>query len=416
MEQKGKVMEDATLAVHAGESNPNGGVTTPIDRSSTFEQDSSGEIGDLFYARIDNPTRRALEEKVAALEHGERALIFASGMAAISTMILALVKSGEEVLICNDSYGGTQGLLKKIISKFGIGVTFADPTDPAEFTNHIHPNARLVLIESPTNPLLKISDIEKISELARQHPGVIVAVDNTFATPLGQRPLEMGAHISIHSLTKYISGHSDVIAGAIIANDSKILEKITATRSLTGTGLDPDSCARVMQYSKTLHVRMKIHENNAFSILRALNQHLAVEWVLYPGSSDHPQYELAREQMNNFGGVVTFKLKGNINNTRVFLDNLEVFTHAVSLGGVESLIEVPALMTHQSMTEEEKEASGIDETVIRVAVGIEDRRDLVKAMNRALDASVGVLLRESVGAGHWQDGDLQRAISQNPIE
>lgn len=373
-----------TRAIHAGQSiEPvTGAVTTPIYMTSTFAQPTPGEHLGYEYSRSGNPTRAAFEACIASLESGRFGFATASGSVATAT-ILQLLKTGDHVICCDDLYGGTQRQFNKLFARFGIEFSYVDLSDPSSMDEHIRANTRLVWIESPTNPLLKLIDIEAVSQRAHA-AGAWLAVDNTFMSPYFQRPLELGADIVMHSTTKYIAGHSDLVGGAIVTDDDDLGEQLAFyTNALGGIQSTFDSylCLRSV---KTLAVRMQAHERNAIAVAKYLEDHPAIDRVLFPGLASHPQHELATRQMSGYGGMVSAYLKGGISETRKFLEGVSVFTLAESLGGVESLVEHPALMTHASLPASVRDELGIGDTLVRLSVGIESEADLLADLDQAL--------------------------------
>lgn len=377
-------MKFATLAIHAGQSpDPlTGAVMTPIYQTSTFAQESPGKHRGYEYSRSANPTRTAYETCVAALEGGRHGLAFSSGLAAIDC-ILHQLQSGDHIVCCDDVYGGTFRIIDKVYKRFGLEVTFVDMTDLQKTSAAFRPNTKLVWLESPTNPMLKILDIAGLGELARQKR-VITAVDNTFMSPYFQQPLKLGADIVMHSVTKYMNGHSDVVGGVIVVNDDKLHDELKFTQNAVGGVPGPMDCFLVMRGLKTLHVRMARHEQNAMELARWLEKHPRVERVIYPGLPSHPQHALAREQMTGFGGMLTMLINGGLDEARRFLERVKIFTLAESLGGVESLIEHPAIMTHASVPAETRQQLGILDNLVRLSVGIEDVEDLRGDLAQAL--------------------------------
>jgi cystathionine gamma-lyase len=373
-----------TKAIHAGQSpDPRtGAVMVPIYQTSTFAQTSPGQHTGYEYARTDNPTRTAYQECVAALENGKHALAFSSGLAAIDTLLHTL-KSGDHVICSDDVYGGTFRLFDKVLTRFGIRFTFMDLGDLARVEAALRPETRMLWIESPTNPMLKIFDIAALARLARSH-GVLSVVDNTFMSPYFQRPLDLGADVVLHSVTKYMNGHSDVVGGVLITNHDSLYQELKYLQNAVGAVPGPQDCFLVMRGLKTLHVRMKEHESNAFAIARFLEKHPSVERVIYPGLPTHPQHELARRQMSGFGGMISFVIRGSLADAKRVMEKTRIFTLAESLGGVESLIEHPAIMTHASVPVENRKALGIADTLIRISVGIEDVKDLIADLEQAL--------------------------------
>lgn len=377
-----------TLAVHAGvEPDPlTGAVMTPIYQTSTFAQEQVGQHKGYEYARTDNPTRSALQTALAALEGGRFGLAFASGMAAIDTL-LRLVGPGERVICGNDLYGGTFRLFDKVIAATGVRFTYVDTVDlDAVRAALAEGPAQLVWLETPTNPLLRLSDITAVSELAHA-AGAWVAVDNTFATPVLQQPLALGADAVVHSTTKYLGGHSDVVGGAIIVNDTARYEQLKFLQNAVGAVPGPMDCFLTLRGLKTLALRMQAHSRNGATIARYLEQHPAVASVVYPGLESHPQYRLACRQMAAPGGMVSFTLHAGEAAARRVVTRTRLFTLAESLGGVESLIEMPAPMTHASVGGAEAAAAGfaIDPGLIRLSVGIEHAADLIADLRQALE-------------------------------
>ncbi|MCP4422054.1 MAG: cystathionine gamma-synthase [Chloroflexi bacterium] len=371
-----------TLAVHAGvEPDPQtGAVMTPIYQTSTYAQPDVAQHKGYEYSRTDNPTRTALHGALAGLEGGKYALAFASGMATIDT-ILRLIKPGEHVLSGNDVYGGTFRLFDKILSGYGIEFTFADTTDETAVAQAMQPNTKLVWLETPTNPMLRLTDIAAIAKIA--HAGnAWLGVDNTFASPALQRPLSLGADFVLHSTTKYIGGHSDVVGGAVILNDTAVYEQLKFLQNAIGAVPGPMDCFLTLRGIKTLAIRMAQHCHNAMLIAPFLADHTAVSELIYPGLESHPQYELARRQMSGPGGMISFILHGGEEAARVIARETKLFTLAESLGGVESLIELPAPMTHASVADS---PLAVDPGLVRISVGIENAQDLINDLKRVLN-------------------------------
>ncbi len=377
-----------TLAIHAGQSaDPaTGAVITPVYQTSTYAQEQMGVTRGFDYSRTANPTRLALEQCLAALEGWEIerpafGLAFSSGMAAIDTL-MRLVKPGEHVLASNDVYGGTYRLFERVLKDYGIAFSYADVTDPELVKNSLRAETRLVWLESPTNPLLKIADIAEISRLVKDYsPKVLVAVDNTFASPYLQQPLALGADFVVHSTTKYLGGHSDVVGGAIITKDKSDYEQLKFLQNSVGAIPGPMDCWLTLRGIKTLALRMERHSSNAAAIAKTLVTAPAVQQVIYPGLEDHPGYAVARKQMRLPGGMVSIVLKGGANAARKMVEATRVFTLAESLGGVESLIEVPAAMTHASVAGSPLE---VPAGLVRLSVGIENLDDLLADLDQAL--------------------------------
>jgi cystathionine gamma-lyase len=372
-----------TRAIHAGDDleNPTGTVVVPIYQVSTFRQTQSG--GGYVYSRTGNPTRTALETCLASLEEANYALAFASGMAAITTLLLSLLREGDEILAVNDLYGGTRRLFTRVMQNFGVGSTYVDGTQLGDFESNLKPTTKIVWVESPTNPLLKIVDISAVAEIAHSHNALLV-VDNTFMSPYLQHPLRLGADVVVHSTTKYLGGHSDLIGGAIVLSEPKLYEKVQFAQNAAGAVPGPMDCWLVLRGIKTLAVRLDRHCANAQKVAEFLAGHAKVSSVLYPGLASHPQHDLARKQMEGFGGMVSFVLKGDPDACQKLLKNVKVFASAESLGGVESLIEHPSSMTHASVPKEERERIGLSDSLIRVSVGLEDVEDLITDLSNAL--------------------------------
>ncbi len=372
-----------TLAIHAGQKpDPfTGAVMTPIYQTSTYVQSAVGEHKGYEYSRTGNPTRAALEECLAALEGGAHGLAFSSGMAAIDT-VLRLVAPGQHVLAGNDVYGGTFRLLDKVLKGYGIEYSFVEMTDLTAVKNGLLPNTRLVLLETPTNPRLKVFDIAAIAKLAHDNgPDALVLVDNTFATPYLQRPLELGADIVVHSTTKYLGGHSDVVGGAALMNDDAVYERLKFLQNAIGAVPGPMDCWLVLRGLKTLTLRMDRHAENALAVAQFLSDHPQVKEVIYPGLPDHPQHELAKRQMRNGGGMISFVVQGGVEAARRAVARTHLFALAESLGGVESLIEIPAAMTHASTQGSPLE---VEAGLIRISVGLEHKEDLINDLRQAL--------------------------------
>jgi cystathionine beta-lyase/cystathionine gamma-synthase len=376
----------ATRAIHAGqEPDPStGAIMTPIYATSTYVQESPGKHKGYEYSRTKNPTRFAYEQCVADLESGKHGYAFASGMAAIATT-LELLQPGDHIIVCDDVYGGTYRLLEKVRKRSaGIKVSFVDLTNISNLEKSILPETRMIWVETPTNPMLKLMDLRKIAVVAKKHE-IITVADNTFATPMIQRPLEYGIDIVVHSATKYLNGHSDIIGGiAIIGERDDLAEQIAFLQNSIGAIAGPFDSFLALRGLKTLAVRMERHCQNAAELAHWLAKHPKVARVIYPGLSSHPQHALAKEQMQNFGGMITAELKGNLQQTITMLEHCHIFALAESLGGVESLIEHPAIMTHASLPKEQREALGIKDGLIRLSVGIEAIEDLKYDLEQAL--------------------------------
>ena len=378
-----------TRAIHAGQSpDPvTGAVMTPIYYTSTYAQTAPGEHKGYEYSRTHNLTRFALEANLASLEGGAGGgLCFASGLAATSTL-LQLFDSGTHVIACDDLYGGTFRLFDKVYRRFGFEFTYVDPLNGAAGVEAaMRPNTKLVWVETPTNPMLKIVDLAAVANVCKKR-GVMFAVDNTFMTPYFQRPIELGADVVAHSLTKYLNGHSDVVGGALIFADKETRDRVAFLQNAAGAVPSPMDSFMVLRGTKTLHVRMDRHESNARAIATWLAGHPQVEKVIYPGLDSHPQHAIAKQQQRGFGGMISFVLKGGLDESRKFLSACQIFTLAESLGGVESLIEHPAIMTHASVPPDNRKKLGIVDGFIRLSVGIEDVADLQGDLERAFAAA-----------------------------
>lgn len=380
-------MRFATKAIHAGvEPDPTtGAIMTPVYLTSTYAQSAPGQHKGYEYSRSDHPTRAALERNLAALEGVEYGLAFASGLAAENT-VLNLLKAGDHVLATRDLYGGTYRLFERVWAKLGIEFSYADGEDIDELRRAFRPNTKLLWIETPSNPMLSIIDLQAACELAHAH-GALVVVDNTFATPYLQRPFEFGADIVVHSTTKYLGGHSDVVGGALCIRDQSLYEQLKFYQNAVGAIPGPLDCFLVLRGIKTLALRMRQHCENARHIANYLADHPEVKQVRYPGLPNHPGHEIARRQMTDFGGIVTMELKGGVERAMRFLSYTRVFTLAESLGGVESLMCHPATMTHASIPPEERARIGITDALIRLSVGIEDVDDLIEDLEQAIARS-----------------------------
>jgi cystathionine beta-lyase/cystathionine gamma-synthase len=376
-----------TLCIHAGQApDPtSGAVMTPIVLASTFAQDGPGVHQGYDYSRAGNPTRTALEGCLAALEGAKHGIAFGSGCAA-TTAILLMLKSGDHVLAGDDLYGGTFRIFDRVVKQFGVDATFIDMTDPKKVKEALRPNTKLLWLETPSNPMLKVFDIAKIAEVARA-AGIPLVVDNTFATPMLQRPLDLGASLVVHSATKYLNGHSDVILGAVMTRDDALGEKLHFLQKATGGVPSPFDCYMVLRGLKTLAVRMRQHVASASDLATWLVGHEQVARVYYPGLPSHPGYEVARAQMDGPGGMISFDLRGGLAQSSAFLKALRVFVCAESLGGVESLAEHPAIMTHASLPEASRKALGIGDGLIRLSVGLEGVEDLRGDLDRGFAAA-----------------------------
>lgn len=385
MSERSKNIE--TLAIHAGqEPDPvSGAVMTPIVLASTFAQDGPGNHKGFEYARTDNPTRRTLERCLAALEGAEHGVAFSSGCAAMTTLLHTL-RPGDHVVASDDVYGGSFRILDKVMKPMGIATTQVDMTDPSNVARAIRPETKVLWVETPTNPMLKLCDLRAVSAIGRER-GALVVVDNTFATPCVQRPLELGAHAVLHSTTKYLNGHSDAVGGVILTSEAALAERLRFLQNAIGAVPSPFDCYLVLRGVKTLPVRMERHSKSALAIASWLAEQPGVEKVIYPGLASHPQHALAKAQMKAPGGMISFVIRGGLPAARAFLSSVRVFVCAESLGGVESLIEHPAIMTHGSVPAEARAALGIADGLIRISVGLEAEEDLRADLASALEAA-----------------------------
>jgi cystathionine beta-lyase/cystathionine gamma-synthase len=377
-------MKFETLAIHAGqEPDPNNGaVMTPVYFTSTYMQDGVGKPRQGYeYSRTMNPTRKALQDCLAALEGGRYGLAFASGLAATDT-VLRLLNADSHILAGNDVYGGTFRLFDKVLRRFNLDFTFADTTDPESVAEALTASTRLVWLETPTNPYLRVTDIRAVAEIVHAHPNnPLLVVDNTFATPYLQRPLELGADIVVHSMTKYLGGHSDVVGGAVIVKDKELADKLYFLQNAVGAVIGPMDSFLVLRGIKTLPLRMDRHYENAQAILECLDGPPKVERFIYPFHSSHPQHKVARQQLKNGGGMISFNMKGGHDAAIKVVESTKIFTLAESLGGVESLIELPASMTHLSVAGSQLD---VDPGLVRLSVGIENKDDLLEDIKHAL--------------------------------
>lgn len=373
----------STIAIHAG-NEPDiatGAVSVPIYQTSTYAQDALGQHKGFEYARTQNPTRLALEKNIAALENARFGYAFASGMSATDA-VLKLVKAGDHVILGDNTYGGTFRLFDKILSNYGVEFDLADASDPSQVEAAFRPNTKMVFIETPTNPVMTVTDIKVISDLAHAH-GAKVVCDNTFMSPYFQQPLELGADIVVHSTTKYLNGHSDSIGGFVALNDEKDAEWIKFVQNGVGAILSPFDSFLVLRGTKTLAVRMEAHDKNGRVVANFLAEHPAVQKVYYPGLASHPQHELAKRQQTGFGGMVSFET-GSLDNAKKVLEGVKLCILGESLGGVESLISHPASMTHASVPVETRQRLGITDGLVRISVGIEDVEDIISDLDQAL--------------------------------
>ena len=377
-------MKFSTRAIHAGqEPDPStGAIMTPIFQTSTFAQAGIGDHKGFEYARTANPTRSALEACMAELENGTYGLAFASGMAA-ENAVLSLLSTGDHMIACDDLYGGSYRIFEKVMRRYNVETSYVTASNIADYARAIRPNSKLIWLETPTNPLLRLIDIKAVAEIAHQH-NLLLVVDNTFASPYFQQPLDLGADIVVHSTTKYINGHSDVIGGVLVMNNQEVYESLQFFQNAAGGVPGPFDAWLTLRGIKTLAVRMRQHEENAQAIANFLEEHPRVEKVYYPGLPSHPDYALAKRQMSGFGGMVSFQFKGVAADVDKVVRRLKVFAFAESLGGVESLVCHPVSMTHGSIPREIREARGLTDTLLRLSVGIEDAEDLIADLEQAL--------------------------------
>ena len=377
----------STRAIHSGQ-DPDpvtGAIIPPIYQTSTYIQESVAKSKGFEYSRTANPTRKALETCLASLEEGKYGLAFASGMAAISA-ITYLLKEGDHVVCSDDVYGGVYRLFQKILTDYGLKFTFVDATSITEIRNAITHKTRILWLESPTNPLLKIIDLQKTASLARKR-GLLVVVDNTFMSPCLQNPLKLGADLVVHSMTKYLGGHSDVVGGGIVTSNDDIYSRLKFIQNAVGGVPSPFDCWLILRGIKTLEVRMERHCSNAQQIAEFLSRHPKIARVIYPGLKSHPQHILASQQMRGYGGMVSFEVKGGLKAAKRVAESFKIISLGESLGGVESLLEHPALMTHASVPEEQRRKIGISESLLRLSVGIEDLDDLIADLKAGLAAT-----------------------------
>ena len=372
-----------TKAIHAGQDpDPStGAVTVPIYQTSTYVQDALGQHKGYEYARTKNPTRSALEACIASLESGSHGVGFASGMAAITTLAM-LLSAGDHTIVSDNTYGGTFRVFDKVMRKLGLEFSYVDTSDPELVRAAMRPTTKMIFIETPTNPVMRLTDISAMAEIAREQ-GVLVVVDNTFMSPYFQRPIEHGADVVVHSTTKYLNGHSDGVGGAVVVNDADLADRLYFLQNAAGAILSPMDSFLVLRGIKTLGVRMRQHDTNGRRVAAFLSEHPKVRNVFYPGLASHPQHELALRQMSGFGGMIAFET-GSIENARAVLESVRVCALAESLGGVESLICHPASMTHASVPPADRERLGISDGMVRISVGIEDVDDIVEDLDMAL--------------------------------
>jgi cystathionine beta-lyase/cystathionine gamma-synthase len=378
-------MKFNTKTIHGGQEHDPayGAVMPPIYQTSTYAQSTPGGHKGFEYSRTHNPTRKALEDAFASIENANYGLAFGSGLAAIDA-IIKLLKPGDEVISTNDLYGGTYRLFTKVFEKFGITFHFIGMDNAANIEGYINKNTKLIWVETPTNPMLNIIDIKAVAKAAKKH-NVLLAVDNTFATPYLQTPLDFGADIVMHSATKYLGGHSDVVMGALMLNDKSIAEELYFIQNASGAVCGPQDSFLVLRGIKTLHIRMQRHCENGKAVAEFLKSHPKIENVYWPGFETHPNHDIAKTQMNDFGGMLSFTTKGNNYDEAIkVVERLKIFTLAESLGGVESLSGHPASMTHASIPKEEREKTGVVDSLVRLSVGIEDEEDLINDLKQAL--------------------------------
>ena len=384
-----------TTAIHAGTlKNLYGTLAMPIYQTSTFIFDSAEQGGRRFaleeagyiYTRLGNPTTTVLENKIAALEEGEAGIAMSSGMGAISSTLWTVLKAGDHVVTDKTLYGCTFALMNHGLTRFGVEVTFVDTSNLDEVKNAMKKNTRVVYLETPANPNLKIVDLEALSKIAHTNPNTLVIVDNTFATPYMQKPLKLGADIVVHSVTKYINGHGDVIAGLVVTN-KELADQIrfVGLKDMTGAVLGPQDAYYIIRGMKTFEIRMERHCANAKKVVEFLNKHPKIEKVYYPGLETHPSYEIAKKQMKDFGAMISFELKGGFEAGKTLLNNLKLCSLAVSLGDTETLIQHPASMTHSPYTKEEREAAGITDGLVRLSVGLENVEDIIADLEQGLE-------------------------------
>ncbi|QCJ46541.1 MULTISPECIES: cystathionine gamma-synthase [Haloprofundus] len=377
-----------TRAIHDGQEpdSETGALMTPIYANSTYEQDAPGEHRGYEYSRTGNPTRTALEENLASLEGGAHGRCFSSGMGSINT-VMNLLESGDHVVTGDDVYGGTHRIFTQVYEQYDVEFDFVDTTDHDAVAGAMREETKLLWVETPTNPLMRVNDIAALADIAHDNDA-LCAVDNTFATPYLQRPLEHGADVVSHSLTKYLGGHSDVVGGALVTDDEELDERFGFYQNSVGATPSPFDCFLVLRGTKTLPVRMDRHCDNARELAQWLDDHEAVDRVYYPGLDSHPQHDVAASQMDDFGGMLSFEFDGTLDQASAVVSNTEVFTLAESLGGVESLIEQPAPMTHAAIPREERVAAGLTDSLIRVSVGIEHVDDQKADFQQAFDAAL----------------------------
>ena len=382
-----------TKLVHLGELEDSmGSLTVPIFQTSTFSFKNAQHGADCFsgkdngyiYTRFGNPTINALEETIAELENGFGGIATSSGMGAVNSIYLALLEQGAHLVSTSSIYGPSRNVIEKHYSRFGVEASFVDTADPANVKNSIKPNTKMILVETPSNPTMQLTDIREIAEIAHKH-GIPLVVDNTFSSPYLQNPLDLGADVVFHSITKFINGHADVIGGIIVAKEEKLYKQIRDIMVNFGCNMDPHQAYLVHRGVKTLSIRIEKAQENAAKIAQWLEEHPLVKWVKYPGLKSHPQHELAKKQMRGFGTMISFELKGGLDAGKILMDNVELAILAVSLGGLETLIQHPASMTHSGINKEEKLKAGITDGLVRLSIGIENVEDLIDDLSQALN-------------------------------
>ncbi len=380
-------MKFGTKAIHAGvEPDPStGAIMTPIFQTSTYVQRSPGDHHGYEYSRTHNPTRTALQDNLAALENGKHGICFSSGLGAIDAVV-KLFDPGDEIISTSDLYGGTYRIFTKVFERYGIKFHFVPMDNVEAIESKVNENTKMLWVETPTNPMMNVIDLKAMAALSKKH-GILLAVDNTFASPYLQNPLDFGADIVMHSVTKYLGGHSDVVMGALVLNDDELAEKLVFIQNACGATPGPQDCFLVLRGIKTLHLRMERHCQNGKTIAAYLKNHPAVEKVYWPGFEDHPNHKVAKSQMRDFGGMISFTLKNNrLEDAKAVMERFKLFSLAESLGGVESLCGHPASMTHASIPKEEREKVGLVDSLIRLSVGVEDAEDLKNDLAQAMEA------------------------------
>ncbi len=382
-ERAGIIMRFGTKAVHMRPDPFTGSITPPIYQTATYALEEFGKDKGYTYSRTSNPTREILEKKIAELEEASFGLAFASGMAAIHSVV-SLLKNGDHVIVSDDVYGGVYRLFELVLKNYGLSFTYVDTTKAERVESAIKHNTKMVWIESPSNPLLKISDIEGIAKITKEKE-ILLVVDNTFMTPYFLQPIKLGADIVVHSTTKFLSGHNQLIGGAIVTSNKEVYEKLKFLQNAIGAVPSPIDCWLTVMGIKTLHIRMERHNANAMKVAEFLESNPKVQRVIYPGLISHPQHELAKKQMKGFGGIITFELKGGLNKCKTFMNSLKICYIAESLGGTETMITHPYTMTHSSIPEEERIKRGITEGLLRLSVGIEDVNDIIEDISQAID-------------------------------